>query len=80
MANTVNDRIAELVRSKLTSGNSVPVERCTIFAKEIKKIDDEFSEYAFAGTPSTAEEVLEVLKNVDALDAIHVDPNKRTGY
>jgi len=41
MSQLAEARIADLVRRKLTSGNSVPVERCTIFAKEIAKIDEE---------------------------------------
>lgn len=38
-------RIANLVRAKLTSGNSVEVDRCTITLAEIKEI------YGYAGLP-----------------------------
>lgn len=32
--------IGRLVRLKLTSGNNIPVERCTITAKEVAAIDN----------------------------------------
>ncbi len=31
--------IARLVREKLTSGNCIPVERCTVRAEEVRAID-----------------------------------------
>src|SRR5271167_4981375 len=76
MSQLAEARIADLVRRKLTSGNSVPVERCTIFAKEIAKIDEEVAaieaadEYAFAGPPATVEDVLTVLDEVAEKDAL----------
>lgn len=36
---TSDAMIAALVRQKLTSGNAIPAERCTIFAHEIASID-----------------------------------------
>jgi hypothetical protein len=48
-----NSKIADLIRIKLTSGNTVPVERCVVFTKEIKKIDDEvIAKYGFSGNIS----------------------------
>ncbi len=65
LAHRADRKIADLVRSKLISGNDVPVERCTIFSKEIQKIDEEI-------TAADIVDVLDTLKNVDALDGAHV--------
>jgi hypothetical protein len=36
---STDSKIAKVIRQKLTSGNSVPIERCTVFAREIELIE-----------------------------------------
>lgn len=38
--NKANTKIGTLVRKKMISGNTVPIERCVITEKEVREIDE----------------------------------------